>query len=122
MDKKRSPTLRLVGIILGLIMMVSLIVLVFGILSQWSTSEQYSNGFFIAGAIAIGLGLFSVAGRLEQQVNSSTIYAESAGQASLAERTQRMMADINQSYGFMMVLVSVGILLIGISIVIGQFS
>ena len=122
MEKKNTHILRLVRIVLGLTILVSLIVLVFGLVSQWSTPVQFSNGFFVAGALVIVLGLFSVAGGFGQRANFSMTYAESAGQASIAERTQRMMADINQRYGSMIILVGVGILLIGVSVVIGQFS
>jgi hypothetical protein len=120
--EKENTLLRLMGTILGLTVLISLLVLGFGMLSPWTTPVQFSNGFFIAGALLIVFGFFSVAGGFGQRANFSMTYAESAGQASLAERTQRMMADINQRYGLMVVLVGVGILLIGISIVIDQFS
>ena len=121
MEKKNSHILRLIGTILGLTILVSLIVLVFGMVSRWNTPVQYSNGFFMAGVLVIIFGIFSVAGGFEQRADFSILYAESVGQASIAERTQRMVAEINQRYGFMVVLIGVGILLIGISIIIGQF-
>jgi hypothetical protein len=121
MDKKNSHILRLLGTILGLTLLVSLIVLVFGMVSRWNTSMQFSNGFFIAGVLVIAFGFLSISGGLEHRADFSLIYAESVRQASIAERTQQMMANINQGYRNLVVLAGVGILLIAISIVIGQF-
>jgi hypothetical protein len=120
MSKDHSHMFRLLRTILGLAVLLSLIVAVVGLLLGWNTPVQFSNGFFAAGAIAVVLGLFSVAGGFGQRADFSVTYAESAGQASLAERTQRMMADINQRYGALVVLVAVGLLLIAISIAIPQ--
>jgi hypothetical protein len=122
MEKKNTHILRLVRIVLGLTTLVSLIVLVFGLVSQWNTPVQFSNGFFIAGVLVIVLGLVSVAGGYDQRAEFNILYAQTMGESSLAERTQRMMAEIDQRYGTMIILVGVGILLIGVSVVIGQFS
>jgi hypothetical protein len=119
--EKNAHILRLMRTVLGLTMLVSLIVLVFGLVSRWNTPVQFSNGFFIAGVLVIVLGFVSVAGGFDQRAEFSILYARSMGEASLTERTQRMMADIDQRYGSMIILVVVGILLIGISVVIGQF-
>lgn len=118
MEQKKFPFLRSVGIIFGLTIGVSLIVVVIGVAFGWNTPVQFSNAFFMAGVVAIVLGTFSVTGGLHQRGNFSITYAESAGQASLSERTQRMMADINQRYGTMTLLVGVGALLIGIAIAV----
>jgi hypothetical protein len=122
MEKNNSHILHLAVTILGLTAVVSLIVLVVGLALRWNTQVQFSNGFFIAGALVIVSALFSLVGGFRQRADFSMTYAETAGQASMAERTQRMMADIHQRYGFMVVLVGVGILLMGISILLGQFS
>jgi hypothetical protein len=119
MEQDKSPFLRLVGIALVLTMLISLIVLGFGLIKQWDQPVEFSNGFFIAGAIVIVLGVFSVAGGFAQRANFPIVYAETATQASLSERTQRMMADINQRYGLIVLFGAVGILLIAISIAIG---
>lgn len=118
MEKPNSPILRLLGTILGLTLVVSLIVSIIGIVFQWSTPVQFSNGFFAAGAIAIVLGTFTVTGGFQQRGTFSLMYAETASQASTSERAQRMMADFNQRYGTLIVLISTGLLLIGIAIAI----
>jgi len=120
MEQKRSTFLRLVGVIVGLTLLISLIVIIVGMVYHWNKPVQFSNGFFAAGAIVIVIGTFSVTGGLEQRANFPILYAESAGQASISERTQRMMADINQRYGMMTLLMGVGALLIGISIAVNK--
>lgn len=121
MEKRGSHLLRLTGIILGITLGAALIVLTVGLTLHWDQPVQFSNGFFAAGAIVIVLGTFSITGGFQQRGSFSITYAESAGQASLSERTQRMMTDINQRYGTMVVLLGAGLLLITISIFIGQF-
>ena len=120
MEQKGSHVLRLVGFIFGLTVLVSLIVVVIGLISRWDQPTQFSNGFFIAGAIVIVLGTFSVTGGLQQRANFPLAYAETASDASISERAQRMMADINQRYGVMSLFIGAGVLLIAISIAIGN--
>jgi hypothetical protein len=120
MKKKNVPILGLVGIVLGLTFLISLIVMIVGMTLQWNTPVQFSNGFFGAGAVFIVLGILSVTGGFQQRVDFPIVYAESAGAASISERAQRMMADINQRYGTMILLIGTGLLLIFISIGIHQ--
>jgi hypothetical protein len=120
MEKQISPILRLVGTILGLTLLASLIVVIVGLVFQWNTPVQFSNGFFAAGAISIVLGTFTITGGLQQRGMFSLMYAETSSQASISERAQRMMADINQRYGMMILLISTGLLLVGIAVLIPQ--
>lgn len=120
MEKTNRHLLRLVGVIFGLTLLISLIVVILGMVYEWKTPVQYSNGFLAAGAIAIVLGTFSVTGGLQQRASFPLAYAETASQASLSERAQRMVADINQRYGMLVLLMAVGFLLILISIAINS--
>ena len=120
MEKKSSYVIRLAGIILGSTLLVSLVVLLAGIVLRWNTAVQFSNGFFIAGAIAIIFGVFEVAGGFQQRASFPIAYAETASDASLAERGQRMMADINQRYGVLILMISMGLLLVVISMAIPE--
>jgi hypothetical protein len=122
MEKKSTHVFGLVGVILAITLVVSLIVLIVGLVYDWDQPVQFSNGFFIAGAIVILLGTLSVAGGFQQRGNFQMTYAESAGQASIPERAQRMMGDINQRYGMLVLMIGAGALLIGISVAIGTFS
>ena len=120
MEKKNSSILRHAGILLGLTLVVSLIVLIVGIVRQWNTAVQFSNGFFIAGVIVIVFGTFSVAGGFQQRASFPVAYAETVSDASLAERGQRMLADINQRYGTLVLMIGTGLLLIAISIALPE--
>lgn len=119
MVKKSTHFFGLVGVILGITLVVSLIVIIVGLVYDWDQPVQFSNGFFVAGAIVILLGTLSVAGGFQQRANFQMTYAESAGQASIPERAQRMMGDINQRYGVLVLMIGAGVLLIGISVAIG---
>ena len=121
MEKQSILFLRLLGRISVAVGVVSLDILVIGNFYEWSDSVKFSNAFFTAGAILIVLGLFSVAGGFMQRANFNITYSESAGQANLTERGQRIVADINQRYGSMIFLLVSGLLLIGIAIAIGNF-
>jgi hypothetical protein len=121
MLSKSSHSLRLAGIVLGLTLIVSILVLVIGYIYDWHEAVRFSNAFFAAGGILIVLGTLSIAGGFLQRADFKMSYSESAGQANIAERSQRMISDIAQRYGAMILLVSVGVLLMIISVLVGQF-
>jgi len=121
MDNKFSRFLKLAGIVFIFTLAISLIVLIIGFIVQWKEPVQYSNAFFAAGAILIVLGFLSISGGFAQRGNFNMTYAETAGNANITERTQRMMGDITQRYGAMTLLGTVGIFLIVISVLIGNF-
>ena len=120
MEQKGSIFFRLLGTISGLTFPISLIVVGIGWFTHWKTAVQFSNGFFAAGLIVAVFGILSVAGGFQQRANFPLTYAETASQASLSERTQRMMTDINQRYGMLIVMSASGVLLIAISVAIHQ--
>lgn len=121
MEKHEHHFLRLAGKIAVTTILISLAVLLLGYFLSWDQPVQYSNGFFTAGAIVVVLGLYSVAGGFAQRANFGMTYAESAGQADIAQRNQRTAADITQRYGAMIFLGATGLLLILIAVGIGQF-
>lgn len=120
MEKHEHHFLRLAGKILLTTLLISLAVFLAGNLLHWSQPTQYSNGFFMAGAIVIVLGVFSIAGGIAQRTNFDILYAETAGQAGIAERNQRTVSEITQRYGNMIFLLATGLLLILIAVGIGQ--
>jgi hypothetical protein len=121
MEKHEHHFLKLAGKIIGTTVLITLAVFLLGVLLSWDQPIQYSNGFFIAGAIMVVLGVYTVAGGFAQRANFGMTYAESAGQANLAERNQRTAAELTQRYGTMIFLVATGLLLILIAVGIGQF-
>lgn len=120
MERQSVQFLRLFGKILGVTAVISLAVVLLGYFLKWNMPVQYSNAFFWAGAIAIVLGVLSVSGGFAQRANFNMAYAESAGNANIAERNQRTVADITQRYGSMILMMATGILLISVSVTIGQ--
>ena len=112
---------QLAGKIAGTTVLIWLAVLLIGYVLGWSQPTQYSNGFFISGAILIVLGLFSVWGGFAQRANFDILYAEPAGQANIAERNQRTAADVIERYEALIFLVAIGLLLILVAIAIGRF-
>lgn len=120
MNPQVSHYVRLGGLILLLTLIVSVLVLVIGWLAGLRTATQFSNTFFVTGAILIILGLLSVAGGFMQRANFNIVYSQSAGDAPLVGRTKQMMADIQQGYGMLILLEASGVLFVAISILIGQ--
>ncbi len=120
MKDSGKPVLRLAGKILGVTATISFIVLLIGYFLHWNDPFRFSNGFFIAGAMLIVLGILSIAGGFSQRANFAMLYAESAGQMNSAERAQRMMGDIAQRYGSFILMLVTGLLLMAISVAIGS--
>ena len=120
MEKQSVQILRMAGKILGATALISAGVLITGYLLQWSEPVKFSNAFFVAGSVFIVLGIMSIAGGFAQRADFRMTYAETAGDANIAERNQRIAADITQRYGSMILLVTIGILLIVLAVVIGE--
>ena len=121
METKNNFVLRLAGIAAGIAGALALIVLLLGFFLDWKQPVQYSNGFFMTGAMLIVCGVLSVAGGFAQRANVRLTYTESAAQASMAERNQRTVTDGIQRYQAMITLLGSGLLLILVSVLIGQF-
>jgi hypothetical protein len=121
MEKNEHHFLKLTVKIVGTTVLITLAVLLLGYFLSWNQPIQYSNGLFIAGAIMVVLGVYTVVGGFEQRASFGITYAESAGQAGIAERNQRTAEDITQRYGTMIFLGATGLLLILIAVGIGRF-
>ena len=81
-----------------------------------------SNRFFIGGVIAILISLASGIGNFENRSDWRQLLAQSAGQANLVERNQRMMADIVQVYSLAFTMIPAGLIAILIAVLLGQFA
>ena len=120
MDTKNNFVLRMAGIAAGIAVVLALVLLVLVFFLDWKQPVQYSNGFFMTGAMLIVFGVLSVAGGFAQRANPRLTYTESAAQASMAERNQRTVTDGIQRYQSMLIMLVSGLLLILISVLIGQ--
>ena len=79
-----------------------------------------SNRFFMGGVLAILISLGSGLGNFENRSDWRQMFAQSAGQANLTERTNRMMADIVQVYALAFTMVPAGLIAILIAIALGR--
>jgi hypothetical protein len=109
---------------LARIMLIDLLifagVMVWAWISADFTTLTLSNHFFLGGAFAILVGIGSSLGNWSLRTDWHLLYAESAGQANLSERTSRMMDDIYRSHSFVITMVSAGLISILVSVIFGQ--
>ena len=84
----------------------------------WRTSVEYSNGFFIVGAITAVFGAYSALGGLGMRGHPGVNVARTASPASLEERNRQMFKDMKEGNNFAVVMVIVGLLLIGFAMAI----
>lgn len=120
MDIKNNFALRLAGIMVGIAAILALALLLLGYFLGWDKPIQYSNGFFMTGALLAVMGVLSVAGGFAMRADPHLTYAESASQASMAERNQRTIADGILRYRSMITLLGSGLLLILVAVLIGE--
>lgn len=81
-----------------------------------------SNRFFMSGVLVILISLAAGMGNLGNRSEGKQIYAQSAGQADLTERTKLMMADMTRVYGLAVVMLPAGLTALLIAVILGQFA
>jgi hypothetical protein len=105
------------------ILLMDLVIAILILGWSWFTKDfstvSLSNRFFIGGVLAILISLGSGMGNFENRSDWRQMYAQSAGQANLTERTNRMIADIAQVYALAFVLMPAGLIAILIAVMIG---
>ena len=112
--------IRLPVTALILFLLASVIVTIIGLIGGWELVD-YSNGMFIGGAIAIGFAILSSFGGWSNRADFKQVYSQSAGDMSLVERSKSLVQDMTRGYNAFLLMTIVGILLIGLSILIGSF-
>ena len=102
------------------------VVTIIGLGRGWTTSTQFSNGFFWAGAIMISLGLVSVMGGGQSERTLSELQnGQSAVHPEDATRFRIWAADILHGNNVLAFLGIAGLLLLGLAglvILIGRVS
>jgi len=101
---------------------ITLFVAVWSWITKDSSLVSLSNRFFVGGAIAVLISLASGMGNWENRSDWRQMFAQSAGQANLTERNQRMMADIVQVYSLAFVMIPAGLIAILIAVLLGQLA
>ncbi|MEW5941338.1 MAG: hypothetical protein AB1750_16865 [Chloroflexota bacterium] len=106
--------------ILAAIGIAILVLLIGGIgwLFGWRAAVEFSNGFFIVGAILAVFGAYSAIGGFGMRAHPGVNVARTASPASLEERNKQMIADMMQGTNAAYLLVFIGLLLIGIAVLI----
>ena len=99
---------------------VSILLVVMGLLLKWKSTIQFSNAFFWAGAILVIFGVLSIFGGYGMRSNFGVIYSQSAGDMNILERTKQWIADTEQSYSIYILLLFSGVVLMLISVLIGE--
>jgi hypothetical protein len=106
---------------LGISVFAALIVLAIGLVNGWDRID-YSNGMFIGGAVAIVVAILSSFGGWGNRADFKQMYSQSAGDMSLAERSRLWVQDMTRGYNAVLLMSIVGVLLVGLSILIGTFT
>jgi hypothetical protein len=110
---KNTILRTLIGAIL-LALAAGVVVAIIGLMLEWKTSIQFSNGFFWAGAILILIGVVSYQGYSQRTVDGPPEHLDPA------ERSNLWAADTFRGKNIMTFLGASGLLLFGMSFLIGR--
>ena len=108
----KNPILRLLVFVIFFSIISGMVVSIIGYLQRWTTSIQYSNGFFWAGLILISFGFISFQG-----------YRQRGGEwppvgLSPDERIHLLDSDMLRGRNIMVFLGVCGLLMFGLSFLI----
>jgi hypothetical protein len=112
----------LIGAVL-LSLISSIVVALVGLISGWKTTTEFSNGFFWAGILLIGIGSVNVMARYYQPTDTRMQHSQSAVHLSADERFKIWQADLTRGHHFMAFMGIAGLLLFGIAelvVVVGR--
>jgi hypothetical protein len=111
--------LRIVIIALVITLVTGGIVLLIGSGNDWTTSVEYSNGFFMAGLILVAIGCVNIIGAHNANPDEGKQY-DGEVDAGTGERFKQITRDIGKGYNFLAIFGSAGVLTIGISLLVTQ--
>ncbi len=109
----KNPVKRMLIRALIFSLLAGSVIVIAGLSLGWKTYIQFSDGFFLVGAVLISLGLLSNMGGY--YTAASTQYSESMGRLESAERSRRWVEDAVQSHKILVFLGLSGLLLLGFS-------
>lgn len=113
---KNSITRILISAVVFSIL-TSIIVVIIGVIRKWSTPEEFSNGFFWAGAIVLIAGAVNSLSNLYQPTGSAQ-YMQSVGVVDRKENMRIWQEDVLHGYHLLAFLGIAGILLLGYAVLI----
>ena len=112
MAKKESYSIPILRILMRAILfsLVSgIVVSLIGLKLGWKTSTEFSNGFFVAGAILISIGFISFQGYRQRPTAWPPVYVDPA------ERPSLWAADTSHGKNLLIFFGVSGVLLFGLS-------
>jgi hypothetical protein len=95
-----------------------IVVAITGLMLGWTTSTQFSDGFFWAGAIVISIGFVNILGMFYQRTVSGLEYSQSAIHLDAAKRLKIWEVDTLRGYNLLAVFGISGLLLFGLSFLV----
>lgn len=102
--------------------LIALLVVAWSGIAGDSSPVAISNRFFAGGVLVILISLASGLGNWGNRSDWRQMLAQSAGQANLAERNHRMMADIVQVYALVFVMIPAGLVAILVAVLVGNLA
>ncbi len=108
----RNTILRLMISIILLSLISGVIITIIGLILGWKTSAQFSNGFFLGGAIMIVFGFVSFQGYRQRVTNWPPV------QLNPDEHSNLWAADTFRGKNLMITFGISGLLLIGVSLLV----
>lgn len=108
----RNTILRMMISIIFLSLISGVVVAIIGLILGWKTSTQFSNGFFLGGAIMIIFGFVSFQGYRQRVTNWPPVHVNPD------ERSNLWAADTFRGQNLMITFGISGLLLIGMSLLV----
>ena len=98
-------------------LLAAIIIVIIGVIRKWSTPEEFSNGFFWAGAIVLMAGAVNSLSNLHQPTGSAQ-YMQSVGVVDRKENMRIWQEDVLNGYHLLAFLGIAGVLLLGYAVLI----
>ncbi len=92
-----------------------IVVVILGLIREWKTSTQFSDGFFWVGAIIISIGFINIMGMRSQETVTGSPYNQSVVPLDMAEQLKSWEADVLHGNHLLAFLGISGLLLFGLS-------
>jgi hypothetical protein len=109
-----KTALRFLIVVVVTMLIGTIITSLIGLIARWTTVVQFSNAFFFAGVILIGIGFVNVIGMRYQDTNT-TRQTNQVVENNLENQFKLLRADISRGYYKMAFFGTAGLLMFGVS-------
>ncbi len=93
-----------------------------GYLFGWRAPSQFSNALTLVGVLIMGLGVISVSGGYQARGDFKTLYAETAGNQDLHQRSQRIFSDLTQNFSAVVYFILIGFFIVLAGFLVNRFG